>query len=296
MPARPTRLLDRPEAGGAADALSEVLRTVRLSAALFFRVEAAAPWCSTAPAGRVLAREIMPASEQVISYHVITAGSCWANLHDGGEVRLEVGDIVVFPHGNEYSLATRRGERGELDLDFFRQMAAGRLPFTIREGSKRTPDLQLLCGFLGCDLQPYNPLLATLPRVLVVRRSDAAEGERLARIIELARAEAANVLPGSACVLARLSELLFIEAVRQHLRDASPEQTGWLSGLRDDVVGRALSALHQDPGAPLDAGTPGARSRSVALGPRQPFHGFRRGAADAVPHALAHAEGGARAR
>ena len=51
-------------------------------------------------------------------------------------------------------------------------------------------------------------------------------------------------------MLSRLAELMFVELIRRHLEGLPPSRTGWLAGLRDPQVGRALAALHAEPGAP----------------------------------------------
>ncbi|HEX3770405.1 MAG TPA: AraC family transcriptional regulator, partial [Polyangiaceae bacterium] len=106
---------------------------------------------------------------------------------------------------------------------------------------------EVICGFLGCDARPYNPLLSALPRVMHVRSAGAGV---IPRFIEIALAESLAPRSGSECVLARLSELLFVEVVRRYVADLPPEQTGWLAGLRDDTIGRALEKLHQRPAHP----------------------------------------------
>jgi AraC-like DNA-binding protein len=103
----------------------------------------------------------------------------------------------------------------------------------------------IVCGFLGCDATPFNPLLATLPRLIRLRRG-SAETE-LDHLLKLALNESNHARPGSECVLARLSEVLFIEVVRQHVTSAPSSNTGWLAGLRDEHVGRALAHLHRLP-------------------------------------------------
>ena len=104
-----------------------------------------------------------------------------------------------------------------------------------------------MCGFLGCDVHPFNPLLAALPRLLHVRHAFAA-GDPLARLIEFALAESQERRAGGECVRLRLSELMFVEVVRRYLAGLPAEQTGWLAGLRDRIVGRALACLHERPG------------------------------------------------
>jgi AraC-like DNA-binding protein len=234
------------------DALSDVLRTVRLSGAVFFLVDASAPWGIEVPDGATLAPAVLPRAQHVISYHVVTGGACWGELRGGAPVRLEAGDVLVFPHGSEYAMALEPGMRGGPDrdevLEFLREMAAGRLPFTVVEGGGGADRVHLVCGFLGCDLRPFNPLLATLPRLLHVRAASAPAGDPLSRLVEFTLAEARERRAGGECVRLRLSELMFVEVVRRHLAALPPEETGWLAAVRDPVVGRALVLLHDRPG------------------------------------------------
>ncbi|HSE03872.1 MAG TPA: AraC family transcriptional regulator, partial [Methylomirabilota bacterium] len=254
----------------ASDPLSDVLRGVRLTAAVFFRVEAGPPWVIELPDGATLARSVLPRAQHVISYHMVLDGACWGGRPGEAPLSLAAGDVLVFPHGDPYAMSLSRGLRGgppaEEVLDFLRAMAAGRLPFAVTEGGGGPGRLSLVCGFLGCDVRPFNPLLATLPRVLRVRRAASSADDPLERLIEFTLAEAREPRAGGECVRLRLSELLFVEVVRRHLAALPPEQRGWLGGLRDPVVGRALALLHERPAHPwtLDELARGAgASRSV---------------------------------
>jgi AraC-like DNA-binding protein len=233
------------------DVLSDVLRTVRLTGAVFFVTEASSPWVLEIPDGATLAPAILPNAQHVLSYHVVIHGSGWGGLRDGAPVPLEAGDILVFPHGDPYVMSIARGMRGGPDLTeilaFFQQLAAGQLPFTVREGGGGSERLGLVCGFLGCDVRPFNPLLATLPRLLHVRRAFGPASHPLSKLIELTVAESRERRAGGGCVRLGLSELMFVEVVRQHLARLPAEQTGWLAGLRDPLVGRALALLHDRP-------------------------------------------------
>src|SRR5688572_28967518 len=231
------------------DPLSDVLRAVRLTGAVFFRVDATSPWVIEMPDTGALASVTLPRAQHVISYHVVTRGSCSGALLTGGDgVRLQQGDVLVFPHGDPYvmSIATgQRGGPGAADvLAFMGEMAAGRLPFAVAEGGGGPPQLGLVCGFLGCDVRPFNPLLAALPRLLHVRDAFAS-GDPLGRLIEFALAESEDPRAGGECVRLRLSELMFVEVVRRYLAGLPATHTGWLAGLRDRVVGRALALLHE---------------------------------------------------
>lgn len=245
------------------DVLSDVLRSVRLTGSMLFLVDASAPWMSWAPETEAFRKVVLPASQHMISYHVVTQGGCWAGLCDGSPERFEAGDVLVIPHGDAYYLCDPPGaERAygrNKAVDFFRQMAAGEMPTTIVEGGGGPCTTRLICGFLGCDVRPLNPVLSALPRVVHVRAA-MRPGDRMHHLIEFALAELAERRAGSRSVLLRLAELMFVEVARRHIDTIPSAQTGWLAGLRDPVVGRALALLH---GAPAQAWTlPALASRA----------------------------------
>lgn len=231
------------------DTLSDVLRAVRLTGAVFFAIDASSPWVTEAPPASTIAPYIMPGVEHVIEYHVITAGSCWGGVVGEPAVRLEAGDVIVFPQGDPHVVSSAAGMRATLDLSPHERASRSPLPIAISidgGGSERT---QMICGFLGCDARPFNPLLATLPRVLHLRGT-GENGSVLRNLVELAVAESSAPKAGSDCILARLSELLFIEVVRRYVSALPTETVGWFAGLRDEQVGRALQKLHQRPAHP----------------------------------------------
>src|SRR5688572_3054902 len=157
------------------DALSDVLRAVRLTGSLFFLVDASTPWVAEAPAGTTLAPAILPGAQQIVSYHAITHGVAWCVMAGRPPMRLDAGDVVVIPHGDAYALCCpsdlRTGLTVEAQLTWFREMAAGRLPFVVTEGGGGPGRLGVVCGFLGCDVLPFNPVLAALPRVVQIGRA-----------------------------------------------------------------------------------------------------------------------------
>ena len=233
-----------------ADTLSDVLETVRLTGAIFFLVDARTPWVAEAPASTDLAPAILPAAQHVVSYHVVSEGECWCESPGLSPMRLETGDVLLVPHGHRYQIASSCGLRtgGTLDdeLAWFRAMADGRLPFVVSEGGDGPERLRLICGFLGCDALPFNPVLTTLPALMKVRLHGDS-GSRLHALLDFAVAESKRASPGSRSVLLRIAELVFVEVIRSHLTTEPDDRASWLAGLRDVVVGRALARLHAEP-------------------------------------------------
>ena len=228
------------------DTLSEVLRAVRLKGAVFFAVEASAPWVAEAPAACEIGPHIMPGVEHVIEYHVITSGSCWGGIVDESPFRLETGDVIVFPQGDAHVMSSSPGMRGVPDQDWLPQEQVSRLPIAIKKGGGGPEHAEVICGFLGCDARPFNPLLSNLPRVIHLAQGTTDDG-LLKQFAKLALSESMAPRAGGDCVLARLSELLFIEVVRRYLSALPEGNVGWLAGLRDDAIGRALGKLHDRP-------------------------------------------------
>jgi AraC-like DNA-binding protein len=228
------------------DTLSEVLRAVRLTGAVFFAIDASAPWVAETPPANELRPHIMPGIGHVIEYHVITSGSCWGGVVDEAPIRLEAGDVIVFPQGDAHVMSSAPGMRGAHDQDLIERAHASRLPISVRIDGGDAPRTEVICGFLGCDTRPFNPLLATLPRVLHVPRRDGDDG-LIEQFVKIALAESTAPRAGGECVLARLSELLFVEVVRRYLATLPAENVGWLAGLRDESIGRALGRLHERP-------------------------------------------------
>jgi AraC-like DNA-binding protein len=235
------------------DALSDVLAAVHLSGSVFFDVTAKSPWVAEAPPAAQIADQIAPGAQHAIEYHVVTSGSCWITLvgEAGFEpARLMEGDIAVIPHGDPHVVSSAPGMRAEPDLEAFRRPHdPNALPFTLRTGADGPDDTRLICGFFTCDARPFNPLLDALPRFIRFGRdSSQASHGLLDQFIRFATAEMGNKRAGSQTVLNRLSELLFVEVIRWHMdQPANGSNTGWLAGLRDPLVGRALTLLHARP-------------------------------------------------
>lgn len=251
------------------DTLSDVLRSVRLRGALYFHVSGARDWAAEAPASREIAAAVMPGAEHVMEFHLVLAGACWATALGGEPVQLTAGDLVIFPQGDPHVVSSAPGLRGPTDTQGYFDRGQRGLPFTLHLDACEVQagplpagarDVLLVCGFLGCDLRPFNPLIAALPRMLHLR-SDGGQ-DWAVQCMRQAADESTNRRPGGSAMLERLSEMLFIDAMRRYLGTLPEDSRGWLAGLRDRFVGRALALLHA---APEQAWTVEELGRQVGL-------------------------------
>jgi AraC family transcriptional regulator, alkane utilization regulator len=236
------------------DALSEVLRAIRLTGAVFLDMELHAQWSYVTAPARKIADVLMPEADHVIPFHLVTEGSCSARLLDGDPVELHTGDLILFPAGDRHVLSTASAAGLRLKPTDITGETLEKLlkrdevvPFKNNRTGKTA---RIVCGFLACDGRLAEPILRSLPRLFKISLRDGGTAEWIQSSIRYSVAESASSRPGSAMVLARLSEVLFAEAIRHYMDELPPGQSGWLAGLRDRHVGRALSLLHEQPAHP----------------------------------------------
>ena len=230
------------------DVLSEVLRAVRLTGAIFFDMEFHSPWVGQSPDASEIAGSVMPEAEHVINFHALLEGSCWAEMVDGPApaVRLNAGDVIIYPMGDANVLCSSPGMRADPNLALYYRPSDHQLPFVLHQTGVGTETCHFVCGYLGCDARPFNPLLGALPRMLHARRPTEGR-DWVAQLIRLAKEESKNHRSGGEAILAKVSELMFVDVVRQHVDELPEESEGWLSGLRDVHVGAALRLIHAHP-------------------------------------------------
>jgi AraC-like DNA-binding protein len=230
------------------DVLSDVLRSIRLNGAVFFDFELSSPWVAEAPPAHEIAASVMPGAQRVIEYHLIARGDCWGHAIGQDPIRLREGDLIVFPQGDPHVLSSAPGMRGAPDPSMFVRRSP--LPLVYEMGGGGEDRARVVCCFLGCDERPYNPLLGALPRVIhLSARGPNAPSGWLGTLVNIAVTESGAARPGGENVLARLSELMFVEVIRGYLATLPADQSGWLAGLRDPVVAQALGAMHTEPSA-----------------------------------------------
>ncbi len=226
------------------DALSDVLRIVRLKGGVFLHAEFTAPWCVPSQLRPGDLGKLLEEPEHVILYHYVVEGRMAVQVAGGECLEIEAGEAVIFPHNHEHLLAN--------DLTMTKAPSSlveravrpdGLRVVRLGGGGNRT---QVICGYLGCDKLEGNPLAAALPPVLRydARQQGAAAWIKSSLDFAIHEVEAQGL--GSGTVLAKISELLFVEALRRYVASLADEQIGWLAGLKDRFVSRALALLHGD--------------------------------------------------
>lgn len=228
------------------DALSDVLRVAHLTGGVFLHAEFFAPWCIAARvAPEHCAPAVGPASHLII-YHYVVEGDFRLRVadDDAGEVVIAAGEVVLLPHNDVHLMGSDLKLPPVLGSEVIHPPKDGGL-FTIHHGGNGTRT-RMVCGFLGCATAERNPVIASLPRLLKLNVEEGAAAEWIRSTFHYAAEEVAAGRPGSETVLAKLSELLFVETVRRHAEGLPDGQTGWLAGLRDPFVARALALLHRD--------------------------------------------------
>lgn len=238
------------------DVLSEVLREVRLTGALYFDVSAGAPWVATTPGSANICGAVMPGFEHVMAFHILLEGHAWVQL--AGEpqpsVHLQVGDGVIIARGDAHSLSSEPGKHGAAQIEMYRRPVGTSLPYVLREFGGTGEKTRFACAFFGCEVRPYNPVFEAMPRLFSFR-GDSAAGAATLALIRTALGESQSPRAGGEAIIARTSELMFLHAVRQYIDDLAPESRGWLAALRDPQIGTALRLMHSRPSEPwtLDA-------------------------------------------
>jgi AraC-like DNA-binding protein len=226
------------------DALSETLRVVRLVGAVFINARFTAPWCYQSPRADSAAPLLEPGAERIVIFHLITEGECYVELDNQAPVHLIAGDVVLFPQGDAHLMSSAPGLPAARGARLDAVLARRPRQLAYGGGGSVTG---VVCGYLACDARLARMLLAGLPPVLKVNVRGSNAGLWLEASVRYALAEARSPRPGGSGLLAKLSEVLFIEVLRLYMNEQSDGRHGWLAGVGDRIVGAALSCMHKRP-------------------------------------------------
>ena len=245
------------------DVLSDVLRVVRLSGAVFFTADLSAPWALESPVPEMLASAVMPEAECVVLFHILVEGECEVACTAHPVAAMQTGDVIVFPRGEQHTMRSHAAAPSTPIGSIFSPGTYDDPPQLSYGGGGRTS--RFVCGYLNCD-QRFSPLVEALPTMLLVRSRDdystieaidaggsrptivpQGSGTWLGTTLKFTINEARIARPGNAAILGRLTELMFVEILREYMQRLPVDQGGWLAGVNDPVVGKALRLLHANP-------------------------------------------------
>lgn len=246
------------------DVLSDTLRVVRLSGAVFLNAQMTAPWAFVTSSSSEMARYLRLPSDCVALFHIVVHGEGWVSVAGHSPARLRAGDAILLPHNPPHEISSGRGLTPVPMVSVLPPLPPE--GFVVIGDDRLGETSQILCGFLHCD-QRFHPLLGALPELMVVHPGEdeqvaptvigavatspvvlnVQQGEWLATTLRHTVEESLAGRPGSSDMLARLSELLFVEIVRRYMRQLPETQPGWLAGVRDPIVGQTLGLLHARP-------------------------------------------------
>ncbi len=227
------------------DALSEALRSVRMTGAIFLAAEFTEPWSFAAPLARHAAPVLAPGTDRIINYHLVTDGEAWVKIPGEPDLLVEAGEIIVIPHGEAHTFCNGTTEMAVDGASSLRQHVAGGLT-TLRWGGGGATTA-FLCGFMGCERQADKSFLAGLPTTIKINIREDATGAWLENSIRYLVANGQQGQPGQAILLSKMAEALFVETMRRYIALLPLEATGWLAGARDPIAGAALALLHRRP-------------------------------------------------
>ena len=225
------------------DAFSEILSGVKLNGAVFFTAEFSAPWGFTTPASKVMTEKVAPGAAHLVLYHLLIDGSGYVEMEDGQSVALTPGDVVIFPHGDPHHMSSGRSVKPPFpNYGITPKIKARDLSPLCAGGGGAVS--KFVCGYMTCDPHLSRPILNGLPPVFKVNVRADSSGHWLETSILHLVEEAASGRMGSEAMLAKLSEALFVDTLRRYVDGMPEQQSGWLAGARDPVVGRSLALLH----------------------------------------------------
>jgi len=227
------------------DALSDVLRVAHLTGGVFLRAEFFAPWCIASRLTPEHCSPVLGPASHMMIFHYVAEGEVHIQIEgEQDEDLIETGEVVLLPRNNMHLIGSDLSLPAVPGKEVIRPPRDGGL-FSIHHGGTGNCT-RMVCGFLGCAGTEGNPVISSLPPLLRVKLEQGGAAEWIRSTFQYAAEEVSAGRPGSETVLAKVSELLFVEAVRRYAEELPDGRTGWFSGLRDPHVARALALLHRD--------------------------------------------------
>jgi len=218
------------------DVLSDILDTLRFNGSLYFTTILTAPWGIQ-----------VPHYENVARFHLAVGGECWVRVNGVADpVRLASGDMIIIPHGAGHDLMDRL-DTTILSLDNVLEKSGFQGDgYLVYGGGDKEGETKLVCGHFEFDQKFRHPLLEELPPYILITGKQAMDFSWFDNAMKFMSYEAQKTSMGNDAMIKRLSEILFIHAVRVWGQTENI-QKGFIKALADQKVGRSLRAFHAEP-------------------------------------------------
>jgi AraC-like DNA-binding protein len=218
------------------DPLGEALHFLRLTGAFYCRTELGGP-CGLA----------MPPMGDSLSFHAVISGRCYLTVDGHDPITLQVGDVVLVPHGRGHRLATQAGVSTPSIFDLPHEYLSDRYA-VLRHGFEDGDRVELICGAVRFEHPAAGNLIGVLPAVIHVREDPSTPTSGIRGMLDVMGGEARELRAGGETIVTRLCDIVVIQAIRYWLEHDPQARTGWLGALRDDQIGTAIAAIHREPG------------------------------------------------
>lgn len=225
--------------------IDDTLRSLRISGNLLLRESYAAPWAIAIPPHDELGALLeLPGDTRAVAFHLVEFGHCELKPEGADGVLLTAGDMAICFGGQAHRVAAGRPAKAQPVADLLSGSANARHPETIGLPAGTS----LICGVFLLRHTDFNPLMAALPAVVHATLSRSGEFHNLSGVARLLTEEIQRSRSGSSYVIERLLEVLCAEAVRAQVDAGLTPGAGWFRAIGDPVVGRAIAAVHANPG------------------------------------------------
>lgn len=223
------------------DTLSEILRSIRLKGGVFLNGRFSSPFSVTSGLTPEEMRAFMPQPEQVCGLHYVIEGTLYCEVDGEPPIEVHAGELLLLPRNDNHILSNTPGQAPRDVTDLILPGPDGGLSRLHYGGGGAST--HIICGYLGNE-ERRNPLISTLPRMLKVNIAEGASRDWVESSVRYGAQQLAQGILASSTIMARLSELLFVEAVRAYAETRERQDKDWLQGLQDPHVGRALAIMH----------------------------------------------------
>ncbi len=213
------------------DAMSDILRMIRLTGVVYFRSDFMKPWGMNID------------KSNVAQFHLVARGRCYLYIEHADEmVELTAGDAVVFPHGGAHWLADEPDRKKVPGMKVVQSIKENEPIFQNGDDVCTT----LVCGHFEFDREIQHPFLKALPNHILVSDTEQRQFSWLENATKVILQETDSGNPGAEVVAERLAEVLFIQLLRSYIVSHGQEE-GFLAALNDRDISNALKLMHSMP-------------------------------------------------